>query len=135
MERIHADRRYQVDGGWKVHLTIGPDSYERRMTAVKRWLRKTFQGSWKHLDGGDQHEKNFTIYLGSYATMMSFVNRLEADPIIRQLDASKAGSADRLVGNTGKSARALIRGAKGLVRIGFTVGMVSHFRLTTSASY
>jgi hypothetical protein len=57
---------------------------------------------WKYLKGGDRHKKDFTVYLGSYETMIAFVNALEKDPIVEQLDASNAGSADRIVGDSGK---------------------------------
>jgi hypothetical protein len=69
---------------------------------MKDWLQKNFKGSWKHLNGGDQHEKDFTIYLGSFATMMSFVRRLDNAPIVNQLDACNAGPEDRIVGDSGK---------------------------------
>jgi len=104
---LKPDPEYKENGGWKVHLTIGPDSYKQRVAAVKRWMRRNFEGEegvdWKHLDGGDPHEKDFTVYLGSYATMMSFVRRLENDPIVQQLDACNAGSAERIVGDTGRA--------------------------------
>jgi len=114
--RLEQDPQHREQGGWKIHLTIGPKSYEQRITLVKNWLKKNFKalgrvevcsgggeshGSWKHLCGGDQHEKDFTIYLGSYATMLKFVRRIEGDPIVEQLDPCKAGT-DRIVGDSGK---------------------------------
>lgn len=116
---IRSDPEYRVNGGWKVHLTIGPNSYKQRASAVKRWLSRniggTKHGDWKYLEGGDRHEKDFTVYLGSYETMIAFVNALEKDPIVEQLDASKAGSADRIVGDSGKvGARFDPRGKAGL---------------------
>jgi hypothetical protein len=57
---------------------------------------------WKYLTEGEPHEKDFTVYLGSYTTIIAFVNALENDPTIEQLDTSKAGSADRIVGDSGK---------------------------------
>lgn len=105
---IRPDPEYRTNGGWKVHLTIGPELYEQRASAVRLWLSQNVEGTesvdWKHLEGGDQHEKDFTVYLGSYATMIAFVNALEKDPIVGQLDASKAGSGDRIVGESGKVA-------------------------------
>lgn len=101
---MRADPEYSRKEGWKLHLTIGPVAYDQRARAVFGWLDKNFSSRryWKHLSGGDRHEKDFTIYLGSYATMMSVVRRLENDPTIQQLDACNAGSADRIVGDTGK---------------------------------
>ena len=103
---MRPDPEYRISGGWKVHLTIGTDSYEQRASAVKRWLSSTIDGTvhvdWKHLEGGDLHEKDFTVYLGSYETMIAFVNALEKDPIVEQLDAFNGGSADRIVGYSGK---------------------------------
>jgi len=115
--RFKPDPEYHEIGGWKVHLTVGPALYNRRTLTVKRWLRKNFEGEerfeWKHLEGGDKHQKDFTIYLGSHATLTSFVSHLESDPIVEQLDASNAGSSDRIVGSTGKvSARFDPRGRK-----------------------
>ena len=103
---MRPDPEYRTDGGWKVHLTISPHSYQQRATSVRRWLSRNFNGTegmdWKHLLGGDQHKKDFTVYLGSYATMMVFVNNLENDSIVKQLSDFNGGSADRIVGHTGK---------------------------------
>jgi hypothetical protein len=98
------DHEYCDWEGWKIHLTIGPIAYEKRVKDISDWLHKNFRfdRDWKHLEGGDKHEKDFTIYLGSYATMMYVVQRLENDPIIKQLDVSNAGPADRIVGESGK---------------------------------
>src|SRR5262245_59116970 len=60
--------------------------------------------AWKHLNGGDKHAKDFTVYLGSYATMTRFVDRLESSQVSGSLGPSNAGSADRLVGSTSKCA-------------------------------
>jgi hypothetical protein len=102
------DSRYENDGGWKVHLTVGAEAYERRVAAIKRWLRAYFgengRKAWKHLNGGDKHAKDFTVYLGSYSTMISFVDRLESSQICGDLGPSNAGAADRVVGLTGKCA-------------------------------
>jgi hypothetical protein len=101
---IKPDPEYST-GGWKVHLTIGPDLYEQRVSAVKLWLKQNVEGTcprdWKYRTGGDRHEKDFTVYLGSYATMIAFVNALENDPIVHQLDTPKTAS-DRIVGKSGK---------------------------------
>jgi len=106
MTTFLADARYAEDGGWKVHLTIGPELYEERSAKVGRWMEAKFAGQpsyvWKNREGGDEHEKDFTIYLGSYATMMAFVEELERSKIIEQLDASNVPSHDRVVGKTGK---------------------------------
>jgi hypothetical protein len=101
-----ADARYAEDGGWKVHLTVGPELYAQRSAKVGSWLRTKFAGQpskvWKNLGGGDQNEKDFTIYLGSYATMMAFVDELERSDVIQQLDVSNVPGHDRPVGTTGK---------------------------------
>jgi hypothetical protein len=103
-----ADPRYETNGGWKVHLTVGKHAYGSRVAAIKRWLKRYFSdfgpNAWKHLDGGDRHQKDFTIYLGSYATMVQFVAKLEASAVCRNLDQSNAGSADRIIGSTGRCA-------------------------------
>jgi hypothetical protein len=103
---MRPDPEYRTSGGWKVHLTIGPNSYEQRASAVKRWLARNIEGTehvdWKHLEGGDLHEKDFTVYLGSYVTMIAFVNALEKDPIVEQLDDFNGPSSDRIVGDSGK---------------------------------
>ena len=78
---------------------------------MKTWLQKDCRGDWKHLSGGDKHVKDFTIYLGSYSSMMAFVCRLESDPIIQRLDLSTVGDSGRIVGVTNKvSARFDIQG-------------------------
>ena len=120
---IRPDPEHCTNGGWKVHLTIGPNSgpnsYKRRVSAVDRWLSRNIERTkcpedWKYLKGGDQYEKDFTVYLGSYETMIAFVNALEKDPIVKQLDASNAGPADRIVGASGKvSARFDPQGKEG----------------------
>lgn len=106
MAQGRADARYETDGGWKVHLTVGPDSYERKVMAIKRWLEGHLSDHpanvWKNLHGGDRHEKDFTVYLGSYATMVEFVKALEASAVYEHLEASNAGSADRRIGLSDK---------------------------------
>jgi len=101
MERppMETDPEYKKQGGWKIHLTIGPASYEQKAAEVKDWLQNNFRISWnwKHLCGGDKHEKDFTIYLGSFPTMMDFVQRLNQDPVILQVDASNAGAVSQVV--------------------------------------
>jgi hypothetical protein len=62
----------------------------------------TYGVDWKHLDGGTKHEKDFTIHLGSYATMTAFVTMLEQDPIVQQLDRFNGGTEDRCVGDSRK---------------------------------
>ena len=57
---------------------------------------------WKHLEGGTQHQEDFTVYLGSYETMNAFVTLLEHDPIVEQLDSFAGGPKDRIVGESGK---------------------------------
>jgi hypothetical protein len=101
---VRKDREYDLQGGWKVHLTIGPNDYQKRATEICCWLKTHVKGRepWKHLHGGEMHEKDFTVYLGSHATMMRFVSRIEGDPVINLLDPSKAGGEDRIVGKTGK---------------------------------
>jgi hypothetical protein len=113
---LKIDPEYETGGGWKVHLTIEPVSYQQKVATVEDWLEAIFKSKWranflwnadgvnvaKHLEGGEKHHKDFTIYLGSYATLMSFVRRFEDDPIVQQVDACKAGPADRIVGSTGK---------------------------------
>ena len=96
------DPQSKTHGGWKVHLSIGPESYDERATKVERWLRRNYRGEWKALDGGDMHEKDFTIYLGSYDTMMGFVGLFERSRIVGSIDSCKASTADRIVGSTGK---------------------------------
>jgi len=121
---LKPDPEYRTCGGWKVHLTIGPTSYTERVAAVKGWLERNLDGikglDWKHGDGGDQHEKDFTVYLGSYATMTAFVVLLEQDPTSDQLDLFNGGNIDRIVGTSGKfgarfdlqEAKVDLRGAK-----------------------
>ena len=103
------DKRFEIDGGWKVHLTIEPDSYQRKAAAIRRWLKRVFAGQrsniWKHLqEDGTKYQKDFTIYLGSYATMLAFVDFVEASSVLQHVDASKAGTSDRIVGKSGKCA-------------------------------
>jgi hypothetical protein len=78
---------------------------------------------WKHLLGGDQHKKDFTVYLGSYATMMVFVNNLENDPIVKQLSDFNGGSADTLGSMVPASTH-----ATGLAGFGCTAGTASRLR-------
>jgi hypothetical protein len=85
---------------------------------MKRWLDAYFEGYpnfvWKHECGGERFEKDFTIYLGSYGTMVHFVADLEFSDISRHLDTSASGESDRIVGSSGKcGARFDPRGATG----------------------
>jgi len=85
-----------------VHFSVGPESYQERTAKIKSWLKSHYRGGGKFRNGGEKHEKDFTIYLGSYATMMAFVRFVEDDPIVLLLDPSNAGPTDRIVGATGK---------------------------------
>jgi hypothetical protein len=114
---MRPDPEYRTNGGWKVHLTIGPNLYEERAATVNRWLSRNLEGTegvdWKHCQGGTPHEKDFTVYLGSYENMIAFVTVLEQDAIVEQLDSFNGGPTDRIMGDSGKvGARFDPRGAR-----------------------
>ena len=46
-------------GGWKIHLAVKPQNYEK----VDAWLDKNHPGQYKLLHGGDPGEADFTIYV------------------------------------------------------------------------
>jgi len=102
--KVGTDSEYTKQGGWKVHLTVGPANYDTHTTLLKLWLHHNFGGTWKHLHGGEKYETDFTIYLGSRATLDRFVSIFEGSGALNLVVPSMAGSTDCIVGKSGKLA-------------------------------
>lgn len=99
---VGTDPEYVKQGGWKVHLSVPEENYNSNVALIKQWLQNFFGGTWKHADGGEKHECDFTVYLGSRATLNRFVEVFEGSSAIHWVGESKAGSTDCIVGVTGK---------------------------------
>ena len=56
------DYPYGEEIGWKMHLYVKPQNY----MFVDLWLQFNCTHGWKHLGGGDDQQKSFTIYTGSW---------------------------------------------------------------------
>ncbi|MFH1457641.1 MAG: hypothetical protein ABIG31_00515 [Candidatus Omnitrophota bacterium] len=87
-----AHDEYIKKGGWKLHLTVQPESYPK----IDEWLWNNHKGQYKLLAGGDPGEKDFTVYVGSRDDVTLLIQRIARDKIDNLLEPSNAGSEDRL---------------------------------------
>ena len=55
--------------GWKIHLRVKPKNY----MFVYLWLKFNCPYGWKHLEGGEPGEQDFTIYVGSWDNAIIFI--------------------------------------------------------------
>ena len=56
-----ADACCLLNGGWKVHLSVRPDSYATKAAKIVRWLTPTYASQpsnvWKHFTVDVKHKK------------------------------------------------------------------------------
>ena len=66
------DEPYGKNVGWKIHLFVKPHNY----MFVYLWLKFNCHHGWKHLAGGEDQQKDFTIYTGSWDNTASLSKKI-----------------------------------------------------------